>query len=130
MAQDGAVVEVGVVILAKVAYVFAYDTYVLVGGIDRSRRHAQGNEYAGYGGVYAGIEHEKPYHSAYYEVKHLGLNLQHCASGEQHQQSDGCIAYEGHVDVSGIEGRYDYYAADVIDYGEGGQKYFERRWHS
>ena len=68
--------------------------------------------------MYAGVEHEKPYHSTYYEVKHLGLDLQHRASGEQHQQSDGCIAYKGHVNMPGIEGRYDYYAADVVDYCE------------
>ncbi len=75
--------------------------------------------------MYAGIQDKEPYNTADDEVEHLGLNLKHCPSGKKNKQSDGCVTYKRHVDMSGIERGYDDYASDIVDNSKSGEENFQ-----
>lgn len=98
-------------------------------GEDRLGGDAEGYEYAGDGGVDAGVEEEEPNDCADCQIEALALDAQTRTQHEQRQKSGG-VDKQHDVYLRGIESGDDDDAADVVGDGERGEENLQRHGHA
>ncbi len=77
----------------------------------------------------AGVEEQEPDDAADEQVEYFALDAEYRTEQEYTEECGG-VDKKHHIDVAGVEGCYDYDAAYVIHYCEGGKEYFKRKGHS
>ena len=86
--------------------------------------HAAGDEYAGDGGVHAGLEHEEPEEDAADDVGDEAADLEDVEQGEG-ADKEGGVGEGVEVEALGVEGGDDEEGAEVVDDREGDEEDLE-----